>query len=314
MALIARPYTPADFMPVRDMLVETFRAWPQLRNWRLERWNWCRYSCVPYLVSWPRDLHPTPEESLAGIRFWEEHIRVWEDDGRIVGMVHTESGRELGQCFVERRPGYSAMLPKAIEWAEAHLAADDGKLVVWAADGDDELCSVLTAKGYVLQSGWRDPNACYAIGTPPTPTLPEGFTVSSMAKGGDISRRAEAIGRGFGHENPRDWGTVAHYQELLNAPDYDPTLALHTIAPDGRYASACIVWHDRVNQIGILEPVATVPEFRRMGLGRAVIYEGIRRVAQRGATEVWVGSDQAFYQAIGFRVSSVSHGWSRVGA
>lgn len=310
MTLKQRPYSPADFAPIRNLLSDTFRAWGQQINWRIERWNWCRYSCVPYLCNWPRNLHPTWEESQAGIRWWEEHIRIWEDNGRIIGVVNTEA-TDLGECWIQRRPGYPRLLPEALVWAEEHLAKSNGSLRVWAMDHDDALRSALTARGYVCLHDDADPTACYAIRRPPASTLPEGYTIASMAEGGDPQRRAEGIGRGFGHEDPLDWGTVTGYRYLLNAPDYDPTLDLHVIAPDGRYVANCIVWHDAPNQIGILEPVATHPDFRRMGLGRAVIYEGIRRVRPRGATEIWVGSDQAFYQSIGFVVQFRGHAWAR---
>jgi predicted N-acetyltransferase YhbS len=307
---IARPYAPEDFQPVRDMLVETWSAHQSPVNWDIARWNWCRYSGVPYLVNWPRNLSPTPAESLAGIAWWEAHLAVWEDGGRIVALVHTES-THLGECWIEHRPGYGAILPDALAWAEAHLADEGGWLRVWAADRDPELVAALVARGYRCRPEEHEPASRFSIGTPTNAELPAGFAVASMAEGGDAARRAECIGRGFGHADPRDWSTPAHYRELLRAPDYDPSLDLHVIAPDGRYVSIALLWHDQHNHVGLLEPVATHPDFRRQGLGRAVIYEGIRRVAARGATQVWVGSDQLFYRAIGFRVCCYGHAWSR---
>ena len=50
--------------------------------------------------------------------------------------------------------------------------------------------------------------------------------------------------------------------------------------------------------MGILEPVGTVPEHRRRGLGRAVVYEAIRRAAALGAEKVVVGAGLAFYLAM----------------
>ena len=50
-----------------------------------------------------------------------------------------------------------------------------------------------------------------------------------------------------------------------------------------------------------MEPVATDPDYSRLGLGKAPVLEGIRRCADLGAKEAFVGSDQLFYQAIGFR-------------
>ncbi len=306
----ARAYRPDDFVDVRDMLVESWSAYQRPVNWDIARWNWCRHSCVPYLCNWPRNLRPTAAESLAAIAWWEAHLAVWEDDGRIVALVQTES-TVLGECWIAHQPGYSAVLPEALTWAEAHLADESGSLRVWAADHDAELVAALVARRYRCLPEDNDPVARYAISGPINVQLPAGFAVASMAEDGDAAKRAECIGRGFGHANPRDWSTPVHYRDLLHAPDYDPSLDLHVIAPDGRYVSMALLWHDQCNHAGFLEPVATHPDFRRQGLGRAVIYEAIRRVAARGARSVWVGSDQPFYRAIGFRVSHYGHAWAR---
>ena len=62
-------------------------------------------------------------------------------------------------------------------------------------------------------------------------------------------------------------------------------------APDGRFVSYCGMWYEPVHSIAYVEPVATDPDYRRMGLGRAAVMEGIRRCGALGATEAWVGSD-----------------------
>lgn len=55
------------------------------------------------------------------------------------------------------------------------------------------------------------------------------------------------------------------------------------------------------NRLAYLEPVATDPDYGRLGLGRAVVLETLRRVQSAGATVAWVGSDQGFYRSFGFR-------------
>lgn len=48
-------------------------------------------------------------------------------------------------------------------------------------------------------------------------------------------------------------------------------------------------------------PVATDPDYRRRGLGRAAVLEGIRRCGALGAAVVYVGTAMPFYLSIGFR-------------
>jgi predicted N-acetyltransferase YhbS len=61
--------------------------------------------------------------------------------------------------------------------------------------------------------------------------------------------------------------------------------------------------------MGIFEHVATHLDFRRRGFGRAVMMEGLRRIAALGATRAWVGSGQEFYAAIGFQKKYVCYNW-----
>lgn len=58
-------------------------------------------------------------------------------------------------------------------------------------------------------------------------------------------------------------------------------------------------------------PVATDPDYRRMGLGKAAVLECVRRCAERGATVANVGSGQPFYEAIGFRKSWAAYMWKK---
>ena len=58
-----------------------------------------------------------------------------------------------------------------------------------------------------------------------------------------------------------------------------------------------------------MEPVATDPDFRRMGLGRAAVLEGIRRCAELGATVAYVAAVLPIYMAIGFKKLHAENCW-----
>ena len=49
-----------------------------------------------------------------------------------------------------------------------------------------------------------------------------------------------------------------------------------------------------------MEPVATDPDYRGMGLGRAVVSEALRRCGELGAKQAVVGYGQQFYYNMGF--------------
>jgi len=80
-------------------------------------------------------------------------------------------------------------------------------------------------------------------------------------------------------------------------------------APDGNFASFCGMWYDSTHRFAYVEPVATDPDYRRMGLGKAAVLEGIRRCKQLGATVAYVGSGQPFYEAMGFQKMFAAFMW-----
>jgi len=50
-------------------------------------------------------------------------------------------------------------------------------------------------------------------------------------------------------------------------------------ADNGDYCSYAGIWLDEVNHYAFLEPLSTVPQYRRKGLARALLYEAINRTA-----------------------------------
>lgn len=95
-------------------------------------------------------------------------------------------------------------------------------------------------------------------------------------------------------------------EKRLGDPRYIKVFAV----TDSGYAAHCGVWYDS-GDTAYIEPVATVPEHRRKGLGRAVVYEAARRAKERGAKRAIVLSDNEFYFRIGMTVSSEIATWTR---
>jgi ribosomal protein S18 acetylase RimI-like enzyme len=69
--------------------------------------------------------------------------------------------------------------------------------------------------------------------------------------------------------------------------------------------------------VGLFEPVGTHPDFRRRGLARAVMTEGMRRMQTRGMESALVmtasGNEvsKALYQALGFEIESSAFDYVR---
>jgi GNAT superfamily N-acetyltransferase len=138
--------------------------------------------------------------------------------------------------------------------------------------------------------------------------LPEGFTVQGVRNLDDGRLRARVTHAAFDHAS--DWeGYWAKYAQFIGSGVYDGARDLFVRAPDGRGASACTIWFDPVNAMGMFEPVGTHPEFQGQGLGKAVMAEGLRRMRAAGMRRAVLvfnpnnAAARALYTSMGFRAS-----------
>jgi ribosomal protein S18 acetylase RimI-like enzyme len=77
--------------------------------------------------------------------------------------------------------------------------------------------------------------------------------------------------------------------------------------------SFATIWFDDVTRTGAFEPVGTVPAFRRLGLGAALLSDGLLKLQKYGATLATVGSYSeaagALYDSAGFTEYDLSEPW-----
>ena len=313
MSATYRPYTPDDLLRVRDMLVETHAAADPPINWRLERWQYARCFVAPMLGD------PDAAASADNIRRWEDLTGVWVGAaGEVAGVATIEHPDPrhpgFGEAAILRRPEYDDLLDEMLAYAERRLAdPKTGTLRVPIGEHDGALRAAARRRGYAMGTEHSEIESELILGDLQAPVLPEGFALRSMADDNDLARRAKAFGVGFNHPDPKEWPSAATYAELQRAPDYRPDLDLYVVAPDGEFVSFCLVWLDARNRLCALEPVGTAPAYRRRGLARAVVTEGLRRAAALGAERAWVGSNQDFYKALGFRERRWAHTWQLTG-
>lgn len=294
MLVTVRHYNPAtDYERVNQLLLRTYRTTGGHISWTQMRWEYMHYHPLIRNV----DLNA---------------IGVWEAHGRIVGVAHPE--HHMGEAFFEIDPEYDALKRDMLIYAEQHLsAARDGQrqLQVLINNQDTDFQRLAAERGYA-DTGQRDPMACFVIPHLfPSITLPAGFRLKSLADDNDLRKVDRVLWRGFNHdgEPPEDGPKDRAFMQ--SAPNYRKDLNIVVEAPDGNFVSYCGMWYDPMHAVAYVEPVATDPDYRRMGLGRAAVLEGIRRCGALGATEAWVGSALPFYQSLGFRVIYASSIWQR---
>lgn len=286
---------PDDYQRVSEFLITHHQPGNKDGNWLEPAWEY---------------MHGHPYLDRASL----EKIGLWEDDGKVVAVTHYES--VLGEAFFELHPHYRHLMPEMLDFAEKHLpgTAEAGRkrLYIFINDDDEEFKSLVRMRGYESVTDGARPIYCFDIPDPfPVISLPSGFRLTSLAEECDWAKVHQVLWRGFDHGDnvPMNEEEFENRRAMFDTPKARRDLKIAVAAPNGEFVSFCGMWFEPTNRFAYVEPVATDPRYRRLGLGKATILEGIRRCAGLGATMAYVGNDLPIYRAIGFEKIYNSECW-----
>jgi ribosomal protein S18 acetylase RimI-like enzyme len=258
----------------------------------------------------------------------QQTVRLWLDGrGQVQAFAivtpRSRAGNLLFDLQVHPRARGQGLPEQALDWIESQAAATTPAPRLLCTDTgvydvDAGQAAALRARGFaptgdeglLLERSLR--------GQIPQPEPPAGFRLRPVSGPGEGSRRAEAHRDAFASSRV----TGEAYLRLMHTPGYAADWDLLAEAPDGSVAAFAMVWPDAANGTGEFEPVGTRPAFRRRGLARALLLEGMRRLAAAGASSAVVGpidtGDRAaleLYRSAGFeavhRLSIYAREWPR---
>jgi len=288
-------YRQADYTRISDFLIEHHQPNNADGNWLEPAWE--------YMHS-----HPGLDSSTL------ERIGIWEDAGTVVAVATYES--RLGEAFFQFHPAYRHLRKEMLDYAEKSLCgtSKDGRkyLRAFVNDVDVEFVSLIEARGYARDDSESRTMLQFAIPNPfPAIRLPEGFRLNSLAEEPDWAKVHRVMWRGFNHGDdvPMNEEELESRQKLFDTPKARRDLKVAVAAPNGDFVAFCGMFHEPTNRFAYVEPVATDPTYRRMGLGKAAVQEGIRRCGELGATVTYVGNDLPIYRAVGFEKVYISECW-----
>ncbi len=243
----------------------------------------------------------------------ERDIRLWWTDRQLAAFAWFD-GPTSGEVVV--RPGTSDQLEnEAMSWLETKhdRSAPDEPFTICAIDDDAHRTTILTRRGYVQGTvgAHRFHRRIESPGA--IALLPDGFSVRSVSSDDDVSCRVFAQRTSF----ERSSATIDVWRALMRLPAYRPQLDLIAVAPDGSCAGGCTCWYDEENRAGEFEPVGTSRAYQRMGIGKAIVADGLRRLEAVGATQAIVQTNStnvaamALYRSCGFELAATQHDWTK---
>jgi ribosomal protein S18 acetylase RimI-like enzyme len=242
--------------------------------WRLEG---------PYVTTHVGDVPWRLFQHVDGLEQYD--IRVWPARGecRAWGMQTLKSG----DVDFLVHPGSPELLDEVLAWADASP--------VWALEAK---AGQLLERGYERHGDEWYEHHVGPLDSLPEPVVPEGFTLRH-AEPDDLERRVDVHRAAFAPSRV----VPESYARVQAAPPYRHELDWVVEAPDGRFAAFALCWLDEENGVAELEPVGTHPDFRRLGLARAVSIAALRASeAQTGVVYSYGGSiASALYDSIGLQ-------------
>jgi predicted N-acetyltransferase YhbS len=297
--------TPAALAEVLDLFAEVYLLTGAVPHWRfvlLEHWY---YSHRAWLLREKPGL-------------WRDCGRVWRDDaGKLVAFLAAASSGD--PLFVVSHPAHRDVEEAVFEYVDEVWLPRRGKATVVVTTGDEPREGILRRRGFVRGEEEEERHYRWDLTSMDLSySLPDGFVVRGMGEAGDedgdYTRQADLTRRIF----PRSEYTREAHDCLRQAPDYRPDLDVAAIAPSGEHVALACAMLDPRAMIGDFEPIGADPRYRRLGLGRAVVLEALRRLRDLGARQAFVvtGGEpyhaNAFYRALGPVESWTGHGWTKV--
>jgi GNAT superfamily N-acetyltransferase len=229
-------------------------------------------------------------------------LPVWFDDAGPVGAALLTDWGPRWQADALLVPG---AIDLEVVWDGLLAALDDidAPIEVLVNDHDGDLVRLLLRDGFTAtdeKSGttWMDAGDRPAVVPPAV-----GYRIVDRAAVPDGPHPMEA--RNGEHVEAR----------LRQTSLYDPALDLSVRTDDGAVAGYALFWFDPVTTVGQLEPMRVEDEHQRRGLARALLTEGLARLAAHGAQRLKVGFDgeagRNLYLGNGFVLSSTDSTYVR---
>lgn len=271
-------------MKVRQFLSRAYSELKRPNSWLIARWEFEIF----FFQLRAGSLHE-----------WEQNIGLWENEQGALAAVVCKDGDFYFQLDTYSPPdSLTGEMFGYIEDRTRREPAEYCKLAIPKFMAGLEQSAV--NRGYELLPNESDSAVSIELDREFPVLLPGGFRICS---GREVSDAARAQGHimAFNYAGTKEAERMLQfYGGLREAPGYRPELDLAVLNGQDEVVSFCNIFVDEDSGIGILEPVGTHLDYRKRGLGRAVIYEGLNRLRAEGMVKAYTGPNQPFYGVIGF--------------
>lgn len=246
-------------------------------------WNWARFE-------WMCE-HPLTKKELLS------DMGLWFDDDHLVGASLIDMF--FGEAFVGVLSRYSYLYPEILEYAFDNLKDENGLGIALHDDNLLEIKEAIKEGFYKVEA--EEIDCIFNLNDELPISLPDGFSVETF----DAEKHPKEIEwlfyQGFDHGNDKEEFLKQYKAPTGNRPHYNPYLCIVIKNKEGDLLASASTWYDEKTDYAYLEPVCVIPSYRKMGLGKIVVYTAMNHARELGAKRSIVNSGQEFYERIGFK-------------
>jgi len=301
MSITARRYTDEDLPPLQVALGSWIREAGDC--------GYCHVGEIPQRIY--QGIHDLPPVA--------ELVQLWEEDSDIVGFalnLRFENAFEVYTSPAYRGTDVERIMLQAAAESTLRLIQQAGRdqtsVIIDVWDCDTIRRQLLNQLGFEAYRVWGYLTERSLAEPFPIPQLAEGFAIRAATMD-DFEQLAAVRNASFGS----DLRSEDYRDGVMGKPGYLPEREIVVVAPEGRFAAFTMTWLAELNRVGLFEPVGTHPEFRRRGLGRALMLYAMRKMKRLGMETVMVGHDAtnlpatALYRSLGFRHKYTTLGYKK---
>lgn len=268
-----------DFWRVRNFLREVFLLNDRLEHsWHVARFDYWRWHYI---------------KTCRVCESIEKGAILWETtDGKIAAVL-TDLGD--GEIRLHVHPQFRSveLENEMLAYAEEHFSEEvesGGHILYLPIFADDlQRQEIVQKRGFTKREGWghhwrRDLD----VFIPDVPVA-SGYVIRSMGALDEHPARSWASWRAFHAAEPDsnydgDW---SWYHNVQSMPIYRRDLDIVAATLEGAIAAFCTIAYDDYTRSAVCVLVGTATEHWNRGLGKAIIFEGMRRLKNMGCIRVF---------------------------
>ena len=245
-------------------------------------WTWARFE-------WMYE-HPFTKKELLN------SMGLWFDDDHLIGTDLFDMF--FGEAFVGVLNKYLHLYPDLLSYAFDTLKDDKGLGIAINDESEEEINQAL--KQGFFKTDAKETICELSLEDAIPFSLPKGFTVDSFDAQENPKEIEWLMWQGFDNGDDESDFLKQYKAPAGIRPHFNKDLCVVIRNKQGELVASASTWYDENTDYAYVEPVCVIPSYRKMGLGKAAVYEAANRAKKLGAKKAIVVSALMFYKKIEF--------------